>query len=130
MTEDRPELPDTPNTIRDDGDRPCPRLEQGVSEPSDRIGPPARVETAIHRTARGGQHRTADNGPEVDDIADRAATQAGQLIDNPAPSVSDPLEDVGKQVADSTRRNRVPIATITGVSAAVLTWIILRRRRS
>lgn len=44
-------------------------------------------------------------------------------------SVRDPLDALGKHVEDSARRNRVPIAALAAGSAAVLTWIVLRRKR-
>ncbi|MET8651852.1 MULTISPECIES: hypothetical protein [Nocardia] len=44
-------------------------------------------------------------------------------------SVREPLDAIGKHVEDSARRNHVPIAAIAAGSAAVLTWIALRRKR-
>ncbi|MFI6368021.1 hypothetical protein ACIBG0_35380 [Nocardia sp. NPDC050630] len=124
------DLPETPEPIHEDRDRAGQGLDQRISELGDRADIPAGAETEINEPARGAQHRTVETGHVVDDVAHDDSTRAGQLVENPTPSVSEPLQDVGKQVADSARGNRVPVAAIAAGSAAVLTWIILRRRRT
>lgn len=45
-----------------------------------------------------------------------------------APSFSEPVEDAGKQLAEWTRRNRTPVIAVGAASAAVLAWVVARRR--
>ncbi|WP_433634641.1 hypothetical protein [Nocardia sp. CA-120079] len=127
MTED---LPNTPESSHEDFERAGPGLDQRISGLSDRADIPASAATASHEPVRGPQHRGIVTGHLVNDVAHDDSTRAGRPVENPTPSVSEPLQDLGKQVADSARRNRVPVAAIAAGSAAVFTWTILRRRRT
>lgn len=130
MTEDRSEFPATPEEIRVDRDLAREELEQTVSELTDKLDIPARAETKIHDTTQAAKQRTAETGQHALDTAARTRAKAGDLLANATPSISEPVEDIVKQATESIRRNRVPVALIGAVSAAVLTWAILRRRRA
>jgi len=130
MTDDRSEFPSTPEEIRADRDVTRQELEQTLSELTEKIDIPARAETKIHDTAHAAQQRTAEAGHHALDAAARTRARAGELIANATPSLSEPLDDIGKQLKESVRRNRVPVAAFGAVAAAILTWAILRRRRA
>ncbi|MBH0779497.1 DUF3618 domain-containing protein [Nocardia bovistercoris] len=136
MTENRPEIPDTPedfprtaDEIRADRDLTRAELGQTVSELADKVDIPARAEAKLHETAEATRQRTAAASHQVAVTAQRAKAQVDRFA-NQAPSLGEPVRDAGKQVADSVRRHRVPVAVVAAGSAAVVTWFVLRRRRS
>lgn len=130
MTDDRSEFPSTPEEIRADRDVTRQELEQTISELTEKVDIPARAEEKIHDTAQAARQRTTEAGQHARDAAARTRAKAGELVTNAAPSIAEPLSDVGKHVQESVRSNRVPVAVLAAVFAAVLTWAVLRRRRS
>ncbi|MGW4364392.1 DUF3618 domain-containing protein [Nocardia takedensis] len=132
-----PAEPETPEELRADRDRAREELGATISELSDRVDVPARAEAKLHETTESAKHRAAEvadaakqRAHQTAEAAKHRATQAKTTVTNAAPSLSEPLDDVRKQVAESTRRNRVPVIAATAGSAALITWIVLRRRRS
>lgn len=130
MTDDRSEFPSTPEEIRADRDVTRQELEQTISELTEKVDIPARAEEKIHDTAQAARQRTTEAGQHARDAAARTRAKAGELVTNATPSIAEPLSDVGKHVQESVRSNRVPVAVLAAVFAAVLTWAVLRRRRS
>ncbi|WP_054812687.1 DUF3618 domain-containing protein [Nocardia arizonensis] len=117
---DRPDLPDTPESIRADRDLTREELERTVSELADRVDIPARAEEKLHDTADAARENAAEVRDKVVETAKNAGAQAAHV----APAVGEPLEDIGRHAADSLRRNRFRVAALSAGSAAVVTWIV------
>ncbi|WP_040794927.1 DUF3618 domain-containing protein [Nocardia higoensis] len=129
MTDNRSEFPQTPDEIREDRDQTRQELEQTVADVTDKLDVPARAEAEFHDTAQPAKRRTVEAGHDALDAVAHAEALASQLVTNAEPSISEPLDDIGKQAGESIRRRRVPIAVLGAASAAVISWAILRRRR-
>ncbi|WP_405182531.1 hypothetical protein OG225_16685 [Nocardia sp. NBC_01377] len=115
----------TPGLHEDlDSVHPGPRVD-GDSSQSEIPGPPDLVAATTPTMTPGltddleGLHTDREVTPAT------ATEPPGTAAE---PSFSERVEDAGKQLAEWTRRNRAAVIAVGAVSAAVLAWVVARRR--
>ncbi|WP_216908612.1 hypothetical protein [Nocardia noduli] len=119
-----PEL--TPGLHEDEAVHTDPRAH-GDSSQSEIPGPPDLVAATTPTMTPGLTDERDDLHTDREITASRVTELPGTAA---TPSLSEPVEDTGKHLAEWTRRNLAPVAAVGAASTALLTWAALRGRRS
>ncbi|WP_280425858.1 DUF3618 domain-containing protein [Nocardia carnea] len=130
MTESDRHAPENDReALRQDRDQVRRELRETVDELTAKLDVRARAQGTVHQAADGVRHQVALAERSVRDSSEQVKDRAHHLLVRTEARTPEPLAERGRSAAEFLRSRPVPAAS-AAAAAALVTWLILRRRMS